>query len=275
MRGLRSAVGFLTILPVAPRDASGLDTARVWFPVVGLQIGLVLAAIDVAMHAGYPVFAEEPKGFPPLLAASIIVVAIAALTRCLHLDGFMDCCDALLGGFDRQRRLEILKDSHVGAFAVVGVVCLLLLKVSALLALPSAGRVWMLLLFPCLSRWTMLMALELFPYVRPQGIGTPFLPRKASLKASLKGGWQLAVGLFLALLITVAVAGPWGLVLMAAATGAALLLCAWASRLLGGVTGDVYGAVNETAEVSVLVLAAILTWAVSDTLFEPIHRMGW
>ncbi len=267
MTGLRSAIGFLTILPVAPRDASGLASSRAWFPVVGLLLGLILAAIDLLLHSGYPLFTQEYRPFPPMLSAAILTVASVAITRGLHLDGFMDCCDALLGGFDQERRLAILRDSHVGAFAVAGVVSLLLIKVAAIMALPPVGRLWALLVFPCLSRWAMLMVLELFPYVRRQGIGTPFLPQG--------GRWQMLAGLAVALLATVALTGPAGLALMAAASAVAWGVGAWASKLLGGVTGDVYGAVNEIAEASVLVLAALLTHFFSGTLLEPIHRLAW
>lgn len=267
MNGLRSALGFLTILPVAPRDAAGLASARGWFPVVGLLIGLMLGALDLLMHWGYPLLASDQREFPPLLSAAIIVVSLAALTRALHLDGFMDCCDALLGGFDRERRLVILRDSHVGAFAVVGVVCLLLLKVAAIMALPLSGRVWILFLFPCLSRWGMLLVLEFFTYARQQGIGTSFQPTG--------GRWQLLAGLALTVAAAVALAGPGGLALLALATAVALGLATWASRLLGGVTGDVYGAVNEIVEATVLVLAAILAFAVSGAFFEPIHTRYW
>ena len=266
VNGLRSAIAFLTILPVAPKEAGGLSRARAWFPVVGLLVGLVVAAIDLLLHWGYPLFTEQYRPFPPLLSAAILAVSLIVMTRALHLDGFMDCCDALLGGFTRERRLEILRDSHVGAFAVAGVVGLLLIKVAALTALPPSGRLWTLLVFPCLSRWGMLMVLELFPYARRQGIGTPFQP---------KGGrWQLLAGLVVALAVAVALAGPAGLALMAVAGGVALGLGAWASRLLGGVTGDVYGAVNETAEAAVLVLAALLTHFFSDSLLEPAYRLA-
>ena len=267
MNGLRSALGFLTILPVAPRDSGGLSAARGWFPLAGLLLGLALACLDLLLHWGYPLFTEEYRHFPPLLYASIVVVTLIVLTRALHLDGFMDCCDALLGGFNRERRLEILRDSHVGAFAVVGVVSLLLIKVAAIMALPPEGRFWMLLLFPCLSRWAMLIALEFFPYARSQGIGVPFQP---------KGGrWQLLAGFALAVIAVVAFTGLAGLALLVLASAVAWSLSAWASKLLGGVTGDVYGAVNEVAEASVLVLAAILAYGISDTFFEPIHRMAW
>ncbi len=265
MTGLRSAVGFLTILPVAPRDAGGLATARAWFPVAGLLLGAILAAIDLAMHSGYPLFTQDFPQFPPLLSAAILTVILAVLTRALHLDGFMDCCDALLGGFDRDRRLNILRDSHVGAFAVVGVVSIMLLKVAAIMALAPTARFWVILVFPCLSRWAMLLAMELFPYIRRPGLGTPFLTRGGRL--------QLAGGLLATLVIVVALTGPSGLALLATATAVAWAIGAWASKLLGGVTGDVYGAVNEVAEVSVLALAALLAYGFSDGFFSPLHEM--
>lgn len=267
MNGFRSALGFLTILPVAPKDAGSLSSARGWFPLAGLLLGLVVAFVDLLFHWGYPLFTDEYRQFPPILSASILVALMAFLTRALHLDGFMDCCDALLGGFDRERRLDILRDSHVGAFAVVGAVSLLLIKVSAIVALPMAGRFWILLLFPCLSRWAMLLVLEFFPYARARGIGVPFQPEGRR--------WQLVLGMVVVLIATVVLVGPFGLFLWLLATIVALVLAGWASRLLGGVTGDVYGAVNEVTEASVLVLAAILAFVVSDTSFEPIHRFSW
>ena len=275
MNGLRSALGFLTILPVGPPSNSppqgesggGLATARGWFPVVGLLLGVVLAAVDLLLHWGYPLFTDVYRPFPSLLSAAILVVALIALTRALHLDGFMDCCDALLGGFNRERRLEILRDSHVGAFAVAGAVSLLLIKVAAIMALPPSGRMWALLVFPCLSRWGMLLMLEVFPYARPQGIGTSFQPQGSR--------WQLLAGLLVSLVVAVALSGPAGLALLAIATAVALGLGAWASKLLGGVTGDVYGAANEVAEAAVLVLAAILAFAVSESFLQPIHRLSW
>ena len=283
--GIRAALGFLTVLPVAPRDAGGLASSRVWFPAVGLLLGLVLACLDLLMQWGHPLFTDEQRQFPAVLSAAILVVALAALTRALHLDGFMDSCDALFGGFDRERRLAILRDSHVGAFAVVGAVSLLLLKVAAIMALPVAGRFWILLLFPCLSRWGMLLVLEFFPYARAQGIGVSFQPsgapsdrhglRLRSVRAALKKRGQLLGGLLVVLAATVALAGPGGLALLAMATLIAIAMAVWASRLLGGVTGDVYGAVNETAEATVLILAAILAYAVSGDFLRPVHEWSW
>ena len=265
MTGLRSAIGFLTILPGAPRSGTvGFASARMWFPVVGLILGRILAALDLFLNSGYPL-TDDPGALPPLLSASLLAVALIVLTRALHMDGLMDCCDALLGGFDRKRRLEVLRDPHVGAFAVTGIVSLLIVKVAAIAAMPPEGRLWVIVVFPCLSRWAVLIAMELFPYVRSPGIGTPFLERR--------GRWQIVFALAVTLLATLALTGVAGLALMAAASVGAWAIGAWASKLLGGVTGDVYGAAIELAEVLVLILAALLVHGMSDTVLSPILQL--
>ncbi|CAI8052045.1 Nicotinate-nucleotide--dimethylbenzimidazole phosphoribosyltransferase [Geodia barretti] len=170
--------------------------------------------------------------------SALLVAALAALTRrALHLDGFMDTCDALLGGFDRERRLEILRDPHVGAFAVVGVVCLLLVKLAALTDRAAGGEPDG---HPDPS----------FPYARREGLGTPFVSRSSRF-----GPWA---GLLIAAAAAVALTGLPGLALAALAAAVAWAGGAWATRQLGGVTGDIYGAVNETAEVAVLGLAVLV-----------------
>ncbi len=183
MTGLRSAIAFLTILPVAPRRLEeGLTLARGWFPTVGLLLGIALGVLDLVMRWGHStlsagVVPSDQEAAPPVLLSAILVVALVAATRILHLDGLMDTCDALFGGFDREQRLKILRDPHVGAFAVVSVVCLLAIKIAAVAALAGPSRLWVIILFPCLSRWAMLLAMELFPYLRSDGIGLPLLRR--------------------------------------------------------------------------------------------------
>ena len=161
----------------------------------------------------------------------------------------MDTCDALLGGFGPERRLAILRDPHVGAFAVVGVVCLLLVKLAALTALPGGSRTGALILFPCLSRAAVVLAMRSFPYARREGIGTPFANR---------GGIGPWIGMLVAPAAALALTGLPGLALAALAGGVAWMVGAWATRQLGGVTGDIYGAVNEIAEVAVLGLAVLV-----------------
>ena len=247
------AISFLTILPVAPRSTdAGMAEARGYFPLVGLALGGALVGIDMAL---------EPL-FPLVLSAAVLVAATVVLTRALHLDGFMDSCDGLLGGFTPERRLEIMRDPHSGAFAVTGVVVLLLLKWTALVSLPSHIRIAALALFPCLSRWSVVLTMDFFPYARAQGMGTPF-------QAGSK--WRgLALGTLTAGLAGLLLAGGAGLVLLATVAVVALALGRWMAGLLGGLTGDTYGAVNEVTEVTVLLVAVAVAAAAPAIVGWPL-----
>ena len=247
-----------------------LAAARAWFPAVGLLLGAAVAVLDLllglaclrpACDSGASAAATTGV-VAPLLAGALLVTALAVLTRALHLDGFMDTCDALPGGFSRARRLEILRDSHVGAFAVVGLVCLLLIKVAAVAALPAASRLGILLLFPCLSRWAMLLAMEIFPYVRERGAGTPF--------AGGRGRGALIAGSGTAVVAGLVLAGWWSLALLALAAAVAWAIGMVARRMLGGMTGDIYGAVNEIAEVAVLVAAVVIAAGDAGAMRSPV-----
>lgn len=257
MAGLRAATGFLTILPVRVRRNDKLAAARTWFPVVGLLLGGLLAGADLLLRVGIRAVQGGPgalHGGPlvPMLLGTILVALLALLTRGLHLDGFIDTCDALLGGFDRRRRLEILRDPHVGAFGVVGAVCLLLAKAITMGSIPLESRTWVILMVPCISRWAILLVMGRFPYARNEGLGTPFVRAGGATRVTV-------AGLAVAGTASVALAGLPGLALVAAAGVVAWSVGAWAARLLGGVTGDTYGAVVEATETTMLVLAVFVT----------------
>ena len=240
MKSLRLAIGFLTVLPVAPVHTGPMGPARAYFPLVGLGLGGLLAGLDVAAGQVLP---------PPVMGA-LLIAALLVLTRAIHTEGFLDTCDGLLGGHDRESRLAILRDSHVGAFAVIGGVGLLLLKWTLVVGIPAGERTAVLVLFPCLSRFAIVATMGVFPYVRSQGLGTAF---------QAGSSWRQLAFAF----VTAAVAGGLllgiaGLLLLACATGLALGLGWWFRRMLGGMTGDTYGATNEVAEVTVLLLGVIL-----------------
>ena len=252
MKGFGAALGFLTILPGSSRDPAGLSLARGYFPLVGLLLGLVLGALDLLL-SGFLFLPEATfVALAPnhLLVSVCLVVTLAVLTRGLHLDGFMDSCDALFGGHTRARRLEILRDPHVGAFAVAAVVCLLFIKCAAVAGLLQPLRWHVLILFPCLSRWAMLLVMELYPYARSEGLGSAF--------QGARGRLQLFFGFICALFASLLAAGVLGLVLLLAASLIAWIIGAWVAGMLGGLTGDVYGAVNEIVETAVLVIACFL-----------------
>lgn len=232
---LALAVGFLTVLPApqVPYEPGALGRAGRWFPVVGLLLGGLLVGGQWLLH----------QLFPPLVTAGLTVTLWAALTGGLHLDGLADCCDGLLAATTRERRLEIMRDPRTGAFAVVGLVLFLLLKVATLAALPTPAAP--LLLAPTGARWLLLWVARQ-PLARPSGLGADF----AAGLSTRSQGWALLcpVALLLCFPTIQTVCA------VAAAIGITWVILRTAHARLGGVTGDVYGLVVELSEVTMLLL---------------------
>ncbi len=232
------ALGFLTTLPVphVEYDADAFVRAGRWYPLVGLVIGGLLWAAYVLLS----------MIFPPLVVAVLVVALWAILTGGLHLDGLADCCDGMLAPFEPARRLEIMRDSRVGAFAAIGLPLALLLKTATVAALPAALPA--LLMAPTWARWLLLPAASQ-PMARSDGMGSAFA---AGLTNSVLG---LALVVPIALLL---ITSPtWqGLIAVVLAHAVCASVCWSARRRLGGVTGDVFGLVVEAGE-----LAILLTYA--------------
>lgn len=250
MLQFRLAVGFLTVFPMAPSGKQRMGPARAYFPLVGLALGGLLAGLDFGTRQILPL---------PLVGA-LLIVALLVLTRALHTEGFLDSCDGLVGGNSPAKRLEILKDTHVGAFAVIGGTALLLTKWALLVSIPDDARVSLLVLFPCLSRFGMVSTMEAFPYARQEGAGRAFQKGKSR--------WHIISGAATAAVAASLLFGVGGLLLVAAAGAVSLGTACWIARMLDGMTGDTYGAVNETAEVTVLLIGIVLYSFVSD-LCQP------
>jgi adenosylcobinamide-GDP ribazoletransferase len=167
----------------------------------------------------------------------------------LHADGLMDTCDAVFCHATPARRLEIMRDPHVGAFGVIGAVCVIVLKVAAVDALPSPMRWQLLVLAPTLGRWAIVTLAAVFPYGRPTGLGAP-------LKAAARPGPLLMASLVP--LAACLLLGPVGVACAVLTAVAALALGWWLMRLLPGLTGDSYGAACEVVEMLVWIAAAPL-----------------
>jgi adenosylcobinamide-GDP ribazoletransferase len=242
--GFWCALQFLTRLPV-PRGDYRLEDSVTWLPVVGFVLGTILAAGDWGLRW---------VGFAPLVVSTLVVVLLLVLSGALHADGLMDTCDAVFGHASPQRRLEIMRDPRTGTFGVVGLVCVVALKMAAVEALPGAIRPHLLFLAPGLGRWSIVLLATLFPYGRASGLGAPL---KAAATPS---------ALALASLAPVAaciVIGPLGLLCGALSALVALGLGRWLMRLLPGLTGDCYGATCEVVETVVLLSAAPLARAMA------------
>ncbi len=236
------ALGFLTILPCPRLESTPEDLGRSsgWFPLAGALLGGLLAAA----HAGLALLL-----FPPA-AASLTVVLWAFLTRGLHLDGLADTFDGIGGGYSRESRLAIMKDSRLGTFGGIAVASALLLKATLLAGTERTAALQALFLAPVLGRWAILFAMRFFPSARPGGMGDLF--RKGCTDRCLFTGTAAA------LLLSAAAGGLTGFLLLPLVPLFALLISRWLASLLGGLTGDSYGTVCELSELLSLFLFASL-----------------
>ena len=243
LQGLVTAFRTLTILPVPGRDASDHSYALPFFPVVGLSIGLLLWILSLfnCVIAG--------SGWPMGVAA-LMLVASVLITRALHLDGLADLADAIGGGWDRNTRLEIMKDTHLGVFGAVIVILTLLCKWLAFTRLiTTRTTVWVILIYMISRTMQVHLAVRL-PYARSEG-GT------ASSFVETATGYQRATAFIITLVASLAF-GPFGLLALALAETITWGYETWCRKSMGGITGDLLGAGNEIVEVSLLLIAAIL-----------------
>lgn len=242
MNGLWGALRFLTRIPLPGRLASPWErfgAALPWFPFAGLIVGALLASLDVLARAW----------LAPLTSSALVVVAWLLLTGALHADGLMDTCDAVFAPVSPERRLEIMRDTAVGAFGVAGFVCVVLLKVSALASMAPEVRTAALLAAPVIGRWALVGSATLFAYGRVEGLGSP-------LKAAATGPTFLVASALPALL-AIGLFAPLAGGLMLGLCGLTMLgLGVWFTRRLPGLTGDTYGAICELVEAVCLLVAA-------------------
>jgi adenosylcobinamide-GDP ribazoletransferase len=234
MISLLTALQFLTIFPAIIRRAfTGQELGRSvgFFPLVGLLLG----GIFYGLASGLQII------FPSQIVAVFLLTAWLLLTRALHFDGFLDTCDGLFGGFTPERRLEIMRDSRVGAFGVAGGGLLLLAKYAAIVSLPQLSG---LLLAPVLGRWVLSMAIYAFPYAREKGLGR-------DMKDNVR--WpQVTLASVVTALVALLFAGWMGLLAFALSAFVLWLGAGFILRRIPGLTGDSYGALCELSELAVL-----------------------
>jgi adenosylcobinamide-GDP ribazoletransferase len=224
----------------APRWLA-VSRSRFWYPVVAALLGGALAGWTALLALW---------GRPPLVSAFLILLAWVVLTGALHLDGFCDMCDGLFGGHTPEDRLRIMKDPHVGTFALAGGVLLLLGKfvlLGELMRSPERAP-WLVGGTVVVARCLALCMAALSRYARPEGTG------KALIEATRP--WEAGLYLALAAAATAIVTletGGWGSWVWPVPAMACVSLLIWlCSQRLGGVTGDCLGAGIEAAELLIL-----------------------
>jgi len=242
--GFLAALHFLTTLPVATRRTfteAELGVSLAYYPLVGALLG-VLLALGAALWRW---------AFGAGIAAALTLLSWVLLTGGLHLDGFMDACDGLLSHRPPDERLRIMRDSHVGAWGVLGGVLALLVQFAALaqlFALSDGRSLAALLLAPLLARWAMAVAVVAFPYGRAEGWGQTLHTQA--------GRRQLVLATLTTLLVVLLVQPLAGMLSWLAVFVAMLLLARFALDRLPGLTGDIYGMICVVTETAVLLMFA-------------------
>jgi adenosylcobinamide-GDP ribazoletransferase len=244
MRDFLQALSFLTILPVGKRSLSGakeLARSMAFYPLAGLLLGFLL-------YLGYWLFSLL---FPRPLALWATIGLLAFLTRSLHLDGFADTIDGLASGGTREHILEVMRDSRIGTFGVIGLILLIGAKYFSLDQLAGEFILSFLILMAVMGRHSMVLVCYQSPYARPgEGLAKPFTENLGPLETAVSAGTALGIALW--------VGGSKGIFVFSGVTLFSLGYRLFFVKRLGGITGDILGAANELAELLCLIL--LIAW---------------
>lgn len=232
-----NAFNFLTVLPLfRPREVPAQEMGRsmVAFPLVGLVLGIIAVVLHLFITSR----------FPPMVEGCLIVAFFFWATGGLHMDGVADTADGMMSGKNRERALEIMKDSRTGAHGAAAASLVIILKISAFGFLPDEAKPAALLIVPALARGLMPYMAYGATYARAQGgLGSLFTEHVKETT------------LYLAMLITILIS------LLAGVSGlfAFFVTWSWVAFLknrfhskLGGITGDTLGFTEETSEIVAL-----------------------
>jgi adenosylcobinamide-GDP ribazoletransferase len=243
--GFWIALQFLTVFPVPGRfvaKMAHIGESIVYFPIVGLFLGIILALLSWALNFILPL----------QVTSIIIVIALAALTGAHHLDGLADTYDGMVAGKTVPERMAIMSDVKTGTFGIAAVTLVLLFKYSVL----SADNVMLmqtLILMPVVSRWSMTCLLFMFPSAKKTGMGFSY---KQGTTAN-----RFIIATVITIVIAVVLSGWKGVVVLAAIWLISFCIGARVRSRIGGITGDTCGAVNEINEAMVPLFIIIMAAA--------------
>jgi adenosylcobinamide-GDP ribazoletransferase len=254
LSGFVFAVQHLTIIPLKsgrPFDERKLGRSSMFFPLVGLILATLIIALDLLTG----------NLFPPSVRPAILIVSLIIFTGGIHLDGFMDTADGVLSGRSRERKLEIMRDSRVGAFGVIALFSLLLLKYSLIAGFIGKEIYPPLIMMIVLGRGAMTLAIGKFPYARAEGLGSVYL--------KYTGNFEVFVAGLISFIVAFACSGVGGLLIFLIMLIFTWIICSYFKKVLGGLTGDTYGALNEILEVLLLII-----YISAIKLFPSIFKLG-
>lgn len=240
-----ASVIFYTAIPLPYLENLDFSAVARFAPAIGLMIGGILGLFDTALTY---------VGIPVLTRSALVVGVWIAITGGLHLDGVMDSADGLAVG-DKERRLEVMVDSATGAFGAMAAIALLLLKTTALTDIHQNR--WLVLMAACgWGRWGQVLAIALYPYLKPTGKGAFHKQAIRSYADCLPGLFVVMSLSCLAILLDKGLFFAFWMTLAPSAIG--FITGAWFNHKLGGHTGDTYGAVVEWTEALFLCVVTAL-----------------
>ena len=244
LRPLLAAIQFLTVIPF-PKSFTGgekeLEKCMPFFPVVGLLIGMIIAAFDYVIGLI----------LPPLPASVMTAIVMTAISGGLHMDGLADTADGFFSARPRERVLEIMRDSRTGVMGVLAVAFVIVLKVSLLISIFPPFRPGIIALMPLAGRCSFVVMMTALPYVRREGgLATAFGAKKSWLNVLWASAFLLAAGWLV---------GRWmGITAGFSALLVAALFSVYCFRKIGGYTGDTLGAGCELTEIIPAIAAVVL-----------------
>jgi len=247
-----AALQFLTSIPVPLKRALSpeqLGRATAFFPLVGLIIGGIMAGLNrILLYV-----------LPAAVVNALLIATLAVITGAMHLDGFADTCDGIAGHKTVEERWRVMRDSRTGAFGVVGIAVLLLFKYVSLNNIPDFLMTAALIFMPVASRWAMVYAIFAYPYARPEGLGANYKKSTRWPQFTIATVFTVAVAAALTLLSSYT-----GLLLIPGILIMTTILAVYFKHKFAGLTGDTYGAINEAAEVTALLLVIIIVTVAPD-----------
>ncbi len=248
MRAFFIGLQFLTRISIVRQDcwtAEDFGRSVKFFPLIGTVLGAIYSAFAYGFYDFLP---SQGILLPQHVTAAILLILPPLMTGGLHCDGFMDTMDGVFSGRSRERMLEIMKDSCAGSNAVFCFVVLMFLEFSVLLDMPKSVVAPALFIMPIIARMMMVMGIVRFPYARPDGLG------KAFAQYAGQGTLMFAA---VCTLVFVFPLGKLAWLSLAVCVAFTMFFANYVEKRLGGLTGDVYGAITTLNEGLVLLVFLI------------------
>jgi adenosylcobinamide-GDP ribazoletransferase len=242
MRKLAAALTILTVIPVPGFNPEAKDIAasKPFIPFIGLLIGAAAYGIAIFLNCH----------FSPLISAMIMVIFLALISRCFHLDGLADSADGMLSSRSRERMLEIMRDSHIGTMGVFAIVATLGLKAAAFCSIPAYFFPVIALLTPLFGRYSIIIYCHFSNYARETGMGKVMFENKSWLNLLWCTAFTAAIAWYFL--------GITGILILSGTILFSLFWVVYTRFKLGGATGDTIGANVEITEMLVPLLFIII-----------------